>query len=253
MLSDFIAGHSSLQSALPVLFDAAIKGAILVIIAAVATYLLRGRSAASRHAVWTAAVIGHPPSPLWCSYCPRGQCRCFRRRHGWLLLDRPQQRRFQVQARPKLTRRRQLPRTIRSTHPKWRREIGPPRQRRSLPRRQPSLTRALGCRRFRSSPQCGSSVRCSFFSDLQSALGALDSSRERELESRTAFGFPSLSVSPTGSESRARSSFFAGRDSLSPSRGDRVSRGSTSPGCRHLVGRETQIRSGARDGAREAL
>ena len=63
MLSDFIAGHSSLQSALPVLFDAAIKGAILVIIAAVATYLLRGRSAASRHAVWTAAVIGHLAIP----------------------------------------------------------------------------------------------------------------------------------------------------------------------------------------------
>ncbi|MEA2706566.1 MAG: bla regulator protein blaR1 [Gemmatimonadaceae bacterium] len=63
MLSDFIVGHSSLQSVLPVLFDAAIKGAILVIIAAIATYFLRGKSAASRHAVWTAAVIGHLAIP----------------------------------------------------------------------------------------------------------------------------------------------------------------------------------------------
>ncbi|HEY8832623.1 MAG TPA: M56 family metallopeptidase [Gemmatimonadaceae bacterium] len=63
MLSDFIAGHSSIQSALPILFDAAIKGAVLVMAAAVATYLLRARSAASRHAVWTAAVIGHLAIP----------------------------------------------------------------------------------------------------------------------------------------------------------------------------------------------
>jgi beta-lactamase regulating signal transducer with metallopeptidase domain len=63
MLSDFIAPLSSLQTALPVLFDAAMKGAILVIIAGVVAYLLRNRQAASRHAVWTAAVIGHLTIP----------------------------------------------------------------------------------------------------------------------------------------------------------------------------------------------
>ena len=63
MLSQFLATHSSIQGALPVLIDAALKGAILVLIAAVAAYLLRNRSAASRHAAWTAAVIGHLAIP----------------------------------------------------------------------------------------------------------------------------------------------------------------------------------------------
>jgi beta-lactamase regulating signal transducer with metallopeptidase domain len=63
MLSEFLATHSSIQGALPVLIDAALKGAILVLIAALAAYLLRKRSAASRHAAWTAAVIGHLAIP----------------------------------------------------------------------------------------------------------------------------------------------------------------------------------------------
>ena len=63
MLSQFVADHSSIQGMLPVLTDAALKGAILVFIATIAAYLLRNRSAASRHAAWTAAVIGHLAIP----------------------------------------------------------------------------------------------------------------------------------------------------------------------------------------------
>ena len=69
MLSKFV-NSSSLQSALPLLIDAALKGAILVIIAASAAYLLRKRSAASRHAVWTAAVIGHLAIPAFILILP---------------------------------------------------------------------------------------------------------------------------------------------------------------------------------------
>ena len=63
MQSSLLSTHSSIQSALPILTDAALKGAILVVIAAAAAYLLRNRSAASRHAAWTAAVIGHLAIP----------------------------------------------------------------------------------------------------------------------------------------------------------------------------------------------
>src|SRR5437868_2693679 len=56
-------GNSSIAGALPVLLDAALKGAFLVMIAAVAAYALRNRSAAWRHPVWTAAGIGHLAIP----------------------------------------------------------------------------------------------------------------------------------------------------------------------------------------------
>ena len=64
MISAFLSEHAWLRGALPVLVDAAIKGALLVLVAAIAAYLLRNRSAASRHAVWTAAVIGHLAIPV---------------------------------------------------------------------------------------------------------------------------------------------------------------------------------------------
>jgi len=71
MLQQFLTSHSSIQSALPILSDAALKGAILVAIAAAAAYLLRKRSAASRHAAWTAAVIGHLAIPALVLFLPR--------------------------------------------------------------------------------------------------------------------------------------------------------------------------------------
>ncbi len=70
MLSKFLDTHSSIQGALPVLIDASLKGAILVLIAACAAYVLRNRSASSRHAAWTAAVIGHLAIPALVLFLP---------------------------------------------------------------------------------------------------------------------------------------------------------------------------------------
>lgn len=47
-----------------ILFDTAVKGSVLVAIAAIAAWMLRDRSAAARHAAWTAAVIGHLALPV---------------------------------------------------------------------------------------------------------------------------------------------------------------------------------------------
>ena len=45
------------------LIDTALKGSLLIAAAAAASWFLRGRSAAARHAAWTAAVIGHLALP----------------------------------------------------------------------------------------------------------------------------------------------------------------------------------------------
>ena len=62
-MSSLLGNSSSIQGALPIFIDAALKGAVLVGLAALGAYALRRRSAASRHAVWTAAVIGHLAIP----------------------------------------------------------------------------------------------------------------------------------------------------------------------------------------------
>ncbi|MEO8192734.1 MAG: M56 family metallopeptidase [Gemmatimonadales bacterium] len=46
------------------LIDTALKGSVLIAAAAIVAYLLRDRSAAARHAAWSAAVIGHLALPV---------------------------------------------------------------------------------------------------------------------------------------------------------------------------------------------
>jgi beta-lactamase regulating signal transducer with metallopeptidase domain len=64
MMSAFLSAAAAIQSVMPILLDSALKGVVLVALAGAATYALAKRSAASRHAVWTAAVIGHLSIPI---------------------------------------------------------------------------------------------------------------------------------------------------------------------------------------------
>ena len=64
---DFITG---MTPAVLLLLDAALKGAVLVGAAALAAYLLRHRSAAARHAIWTAAMAGHLALPVLALVAP---------------------------------------------------------------------------------------------------------------------------------------------------------------------------------------
>lgn len=59
--------------ALGLLLDSALKGAVLIGAAAIAAYLLRARSAAARHAAWTAAVVGHLILPALTLVAPAWQ------------------------------------------------------------------------------------------------------------------------------------------------------------------------------------
>jgi beta-lactamase regulating signal transducer with metallopeptidase domain len=52
------------------LLDTALKGSILILAAALVAYFLRGKSAAARHAAWTAAVIGHLAIPAFALVLP---------------------------------------------------------------------------------------------------------------------------------------------------------------------------------------
>ncbi|MEO8575441.1 MAG: M56 family metallopeptidase [Gemmatimonadales bacterium] len=54
----------SLTPVFGLLIDTALKGSLLILAAAIAVYLLRGRSAAARHAAWSAAVVGHLALPI---------------------------------------------------------------------------------------------------------------------------------------------------------------------------------------------
>jgi beta-lactamase regulating signal transducer with metallopeptidase domain len=64
---------SDLINVFGLLIDSALKGILLVAAAAIAAYLLRNRSAAARHAAWTAAVIGHLALPAITLLAPAWQ------------------------------------------------------------------------------------------------------------------------------------------------------------------------------------
>src|SRR5687768_5290340 len=60
----FAVEGGSLVFAFGLLFDTALKGLVLIAAAGIAVYVLRKKSAAARHAAWTAAVVGHLALPV---------------------------------------------------------------------------------------------------------------------------------------------------------------------------------------------
>jgi|GEM_PF-6800644 len=65
-----IAFATSAQGTIAILFDMAIKGTVLLLFAGLVTLLLSRRSAAHRHAVWTAAMIGVVLLPIVSALVP---------------------------------------------------------------------------------------------------------------------------------------------------------------------------------------
>src|SRR4249919_84404 len=60
-----------LNATAPVFVDAALRGAIVLLIALVLTHLLRRRSAAARHLVWVGAIVIQLALPLFAIWGPR--------------------------------------------------------------------------------------------------------------------------------------------------------------------------------------
>ncbi len=63
-MSTILSQLASLSPVFVILVDTALKGLILIAAAAIAAYVLKNKSAAARHAAWTAAVIGHLALPV---------------------------------------------------------------------------------------------------------------------------------------------------------------------------------------------
>lgn len=67
-------GARGLGLALPIFLDAALKGALLIALGGAVALLLRRRSAAARHAAWTAAVVAHLAIPVLTLAIPGIDC-----------------------------------------------------------------------------------------------------------------------------------------------------------------------------------
>ena len=62
-----------LNALAPAFVDAAVRGAVVLVIALVLTHLLRRRTAAARHLVWVGAIVVQLLLPLFAMWGPRWQ------------------------------------------------------------------------------------------------------------------------------------------------------------------------------------